>query len=135
MDFLINGHCLCGAVKFEATAAPVSTVNCHCTDCRRITGSVYGTVLYFEGKDVQISGALGSFKHASDRGTQLTKQFCTVCGSQLFALTGLYPTWIGIRAGCIDETANIRPLRNVFVDSKIDSTPLDDALPTIGRMP
>ena len=135
MDTPITGHCLCGAVKFEATAAPISTVNCHCTDCRRITGSVHGTVLYFEGENVRITGALGSFGHVSDRGTKLTKQFCPVCGSQLFALTGLYPTWIGIRAGCINETANIRPQRNVFVDSKIETTPLDDGLPAIGRMP
>jgi hypothetical protein len=135
MDYPIKGHCLCGAVKFEATAGPISTVNCHCTDCRRITGAVYGTVLYFEGDDVQISGALSGFEHTSDRGTRLTKQFCTNCGSQLFALTSAYPTWIGIRAGCIEETADIKPLRNVFVDSKIHSTPLDGALPAIARMP
>ena len=135
MGNVITGHCLCGAVQCQANVAPIATVNCHCTDCRRVTGSVYGTVLYFERSDVTITGALGSFEHKSDRGSALTKQFCAVCGSQVFVMNGAYPTWIGIRAGCIDQTSNIQPQRNVFVESKVETTPMDPSLPAIRRMP
>jgi hypothetical protein len=35
----ITGGCLCGAVRFELTKAPLSAGYCHCTRCQRRTGT------------------------------------------------------------------------------------------------
>jgi hypothetical protein len=96
---------------------------------------VFGTVLYFRRVDVVIKGALGAYTHLSDRGTEISKQFCPTCGSNLFTRPAAWPDLIGIRAGCIDQSAAILPERNVFVDSRLDSTPLDPTLPNFPRMP
>lgn len=32
------GSCLCGQVKFQLTAEPLTFYACHCTDCRRRSG-------------------------------------------------------------------------------------------------
>jgi len=131
----LSGHCLCGAVSFTAHALPISTVNCHCADCRRATGAVYGTVLYFRRSDVSAKGILGSYSHRSDRGTEVVKKFCPTCGSQLFACAAAWPDLIGVRAGCIDQPQAVRPERNVFRASSLDSTPIDPALPEFQGMP
>jgi len=98
------GHCLCKAVSVAAKGAPVSTVNCHCADCRRATGAVFGTVLYFPKDAVRITGTLSGYIHLSDRGTNVTRQFCPTCGSQMFARADAWPNLIGVRAGCLAET-------------------------------
>ncbi len=131
----LTGRCLCGAVSCIATDEPVSTVNCHCTDCRRATGATFGTVLYFPAEVVEIEGALLSYVHKSERGKEVTRQFCANCGSQMFARASAWPELIGIRAGCIEQTDRIVPQRNVFVSSKIASTLLDPNLPQFPRMP
>jgi len=134
-DQRLTGHCLCGKVSFVATGDPVSTVNCHCTDCRRTTGAAYGTVLYFPAGAVAISGVLSVYGHHTDRGTNVARKFCPTCGSQMFSRASAWPDLIGIRAGCIEQTNRIAPQRNVFVSSMIPSTALDPRLPKIPRMP
>jgi len=131
----LTGRCLCGAVSIIATGDPISTVNCHCTDCRRATGAAFATVLYFSSDTVEIFGALSSFVSASDRSTEVTRQFCENCGSQILTRPSAWPELLGIRAGCIDEVVRIVPQRNVFVSSKIPSTSLDPNLPQFARMP
>jgi hypothetical protein len=132
---VLTGQCLCGAITCTATGEPVSTVNCHCSDCRRATGAVFSTVLYFQKERVQIIGVYSGFDHASDRGTNVSRMFCPTCGSQMFARASGWPDLIGIRAGCIKQTERIIPQRNVFVCGKIESTALDPVLPRIDGMP
>jgi hypothetical protein len=35
------GGCICGAVRYELTADPVTLYACHCTDCQRATGTSF----------------------------------------------------------------------------------------------
>jgi hypothetical protein len=39
MERELNGQCLCGAVKFLLRAMPSQIYQCHCSQCRKITGS------------------------------------------------------------------------------------------------
>jgi len=132
---VLTGQCLCGLITCTATGDPASTVNCHCSDCRRATGAVFGTVLYFQKEKVQIIGAFSGYDHVSDRGTIVRRMFCPSCGSQMFARASVWPDLLGIRAGCIRQTERIVPQRNVFVSRKIESTPLNPDLPRIDAMP
>lgn len=34
----ITGGCACGAIRYEVTAEPIVTFNCHCRDCQKTTG-------------------------------------------------------------------------------------------------
>ena len=42
---------------------------------------------------------------------------------------------MSIRAGTLDQTDIIKPVMNVFVDSKVTSTPMHDDLPQASEMP
>jgi hypothetical protein len=42
-----TGACLCGAVRYRATADPIRAGNCHCGMCRRTSGAVFLTPVHF----------------------------------------------------------------------------------------
>src|SRR6202034_265236 len=35
----VKGSCLCGAVKYEVTGEPKRFYHCHCSRCRKVTGT------------------------------------------------------------------------------------------------
>jgi hypothetical protein len=43
-----TAHCCCGALRVEASADPDAVVACHCGECQRRTGSVFGVGAYFK---------------------------------------------------------------------------------------
>ena len=43
--YVFSGNCLCGRVTYKCYVKPKTIFNCHCEDCRRATGSVFGTNL------------------------------------------------------------------------------------------
>ena len=51
MTLNITGHCLCGSVSFECSAEPIFQGSCHCDDCRRSSGSLYGSFFFCSGRN------------------------------------------------------------------------------------
>ena len=84
---------------------------------------------------VQIKGSPKEYKHLADSGNQMTKKFCGNCGAQMFSLGSGRPGIVSIRGGTIDDLEMIQPTINLFVSSKIPSTPLDNSLVTFQKMP
>ena len=41
----LKGSCRCGKVQYTVNADPIFTGICHCTSCRKSTGSAYATVV------------------------------------------------------------------------------------------
>lgn len=40
-----SGGCLCGAIRYECSMEPLATIQCHCRDCQRNSGSGFAIVL------------------------------------------------------------------------------------------
>jgi hypothetical protein len=51
----IAGGCACGAIRYEVTAEPIVTFNCHCRDCQKTTGGAYTPVFYVPAKGFKIT--------------------------------------------------------------------------------
>ena len=79
-----SGGCLCGSVRYKVSSDPSFVLNCHCEDCRRSTGSVYGTNVFVDEDKVQITGEVSLYVHTADSGNEMTKRFCPNCGTLLF---------------------------------------------------
>jgi len=131
----LTGQCLCGDVQFEAEGDIALQANCHCTDCQQISGSPYGTLLFMNQDDVNITGEVKAFNHTVDSGNVLTKEFCPNCGSQMFGKNAARPNSMALRAGSINEKAEIKPQFNVYASSKLDCTLLDESIPAFDKMP
>ena len=70
---MIEGSCLCGAVRWQFAGQPEGATACNCTACRR-----YGVLWAYdyEGEGIRTSGKTQAFV----RGKALEFHFCPVCG-------------------------------------------------------
>jgi len=70
---MIQGSCLCGAVRLRLDALPESATACNCTACRR-----YGVLWAYdyEGAGIHVSGPTTAYV----RGDSLGFHFCPTCG-------------------------------------------------------
>jgi len=130
-----SGGCLCGSVRYKVSSDPSFVLNCHCEDCRRSTGSVYGTNVFVDEDKVEITGEVSLYVHTADSGNEMTKRFCPNCGTLLFGNSSGRQNSVSIRAGTIDQFDLIKPQMNVFVAKKIETTPINDSLPRSEGMP
>ncbi|MBT5266829.1 MAG: GFA family protein [Rhodospirillaceae bacterium] len=132
---VLSGKCLCGEISYETDAEPAVVANCHCTDCRAATGAAYATLMFVPRDKVTIRGETKTFTHASESGSTMTKHFCPTCGSPMFTENTAREGVLGLRGGNVEQTDKVKPMRNVFLSSKIPSTPLDPDLPGDQKMP
>lgn len=130
-----TGGCLCGSVTYVCEVEPPLIMNCHCLDCRKAMGSVHATTMFVPEEKVTINGYPRSYNHGADSGSGMTKLFCENCGSQLFSKNTNRPGTLGIRAGSADDVSVIRPKMNIFAESAVPTTPMDQQLPKHLKMP
>src|SRR5712664_4654680 len=78
-----QGGCLCGAVRYAASSAPVRVTYCHCKFCQRATGSAYLVEPIFQKTHFTIiSGKPATYTQASEgSGRRVTINFCSTCGT------------------------------------------------------
>ena len=132
---IFTGSCLCGSVNYKSNSDPLVIQNCHCDQCRKATGSVYLTNLFIKEENFEITGEVNNYTHLSDAGNNMTKYFCPNCGSQVFGKNSGRPEIITIRAGTVNEKDIIKPIRNLFLKSKVPSTPINSNLEACEGMP
>jgi hypothetical protein len=63
---------------------------CHCSDCRKITGSLYSYNFVVKRADLKIIGSPKELAKIADSGTHIKNYFCADCGVYC---TGLY-NWV-----------------------------------------
>lgn len=89
-----TGGCLCGAVRFTVRGEPYKSGLCHCTDCRRVTGSAF--LAYADWRP-------GQFETTGEVSTYSGRSFCPVCGSRVFSLSDHQ---VEIYLGTLDDAPN-----------------------------
>lgn len=129
------GGCLCGAVRYAASAQPLLQGNCHCRDCQKVSGGPYAPTLFFEEDTVEIAGDVQYFESIGGSGQPIRRGFCPNCGSQLFGRPSIRQGMLGIRAGTLDDPSAYQPQAEIFVahaapwDSMLDCTAKFDTYP------
>jgi len=123
---ILNGSCYCGAVKYAVADRFRYAQNCHCSNCRRVTGSAFKPFAGIErhklsivagGDQVMIYGEeLGNNTH------------CRACGSLLYSVVreGEY---VHVAMGTLIDAPSIRPSAHIFVGSKAPWFTITDDLP------
>ena len=108
----LDGKCMCGAVRFSATARKPSVVACHCNMCRRWSAGPFMSV---SCNDVAFESAetIGRIRSSdwAERG------FCTKCGSNLFYHI-VAANDCQMAAGLFDDQSKLRMSLQLFTDFK-----------------
>lgn len=74
---MIEGRCLCGAVRIRVSDGDFRVGACHCRMCQRWSGGLF---LCFNATDVEVEGPVA--RHASSSFAE--RAFCPTCGSHLW---------------------------------------------------
>lgn len=124
----LTGGCLCGAVRYELTADPQMSLNCHCKNCQRQAGSAFSVIIGVPEGSVEVTGEVKTYVDHGDSGGRVQRQFCPNCGSPLFSLVDSAPGMVWVKAGTLDDTSSLNPAMNIFAKSKQAWLELGDIL-------
>jgi hypothetical protein len=127
----VKGHCQCGAVGFRITAPPEKVYHCHCSMCRRLHGSMFGTYgLIARDALVLERGADSMTRFQSS--APFTRLFCRTCGCQMFVEEKGRADIILFMPGTCDWPSAEPPAPNMdhcYVGSKVPWYRIGDGLP------
>ncbi len=93
----LTGGCLCGDVRLVASGRPYRVGICHCLDCRKHHGAVFGASAIFPEGAVTIEGETREYRG---------RFFCPRCGSSVFARS---EDEIEVHLGCLDAPNQLLP--------------------------
>jgi len=114
----VSGSCLCGEVSYQYVGPIKVFQYCHCTRCRKFTGSAYASNIIIDPVQFQWlsgEGSLGRFEHADAK--HFATSFCKNCGSLLPWLTKSGKAMV-VTAGTLDDDPEVKPVHNIFMADK-----------------
>jgi len=130
-----KGTCVCGAVEFEVRPPYRFFQYCHCSRCRKRSGSLHATNVAVPVDQVTfLRGEEHLKRFELPTAERWNNAFCDVCGSALPAKSRDGRGYV-VPVGGIDGDIGGAPTRNIFVASRASwhvdasSLPSCDAAP------
>jgi hypothetical protein len=122
----LTGKCLCGAVQYAVTDAFRYALNCHCSNCRRATGSAFKPFAGIARDQLAVTQGedrLHLYGNASAHDAR-----CGACGSLLYSVVR-EGAFVHVTLGTLVDDPSIRPSAHIFVGSKAPWHTITDDLP------
>ncbi|MBL8652420.1 MAG: GFA family protein [Sphingopyxis sp.] len=112
---MIEGGCNCGAIRYRAQGAPVVVAQCHCSNCRKQSGSAFSVNLLFKKDVVSHDGDLTVYEDTDTlSGNPVLRKFCGRCGSPIFSETTDGRGMLVVKAGTLDDPAPFAPTVSIW---------------------
>lgn len=110
----ITGSCLCGQVRYRVVRPLKAFHLCHCSRCRKSTGSAYASNLFTAPDGVEwLAGESQVRRFDLPTAERFGRCFCSDCGSGVPYLSRNGKSMI-IPAGSLDGDPGISPQDNIF---------------------
>lgn len=127
MSAKLVGSCQCGRVAFELPDELFYAGFCHCSQCRKATGSSYSVFGGIEKEKVKL---LRGAEHVAryEKSKETAKAFCKMCGTDLFGekpQLGL----VHIPYGILDTEPKQKSQVHLYGDAKASWDVINDGLP------
>lgn len=126
---MLEGSCLCGAVRYQVDAPLKAIHHCHCSRCRKATGTGHASNLFLQPGTLRwLAGEewIRSFKVPEAK--RFTNNFCSTCGSRL-PRQAKDSDIVVIPCGSLDDESPIKPQARIFSGSRAAWSCAGDALP------
>ena len=130
MDKRLNGSCLCGEVRYTVDDEFKYALICHCSQCRRATGSAFKPFGGIERAKLKVTS--GAIKIYGDVMTH--DAHCKVCGSLLYSIVQ-EGTMAHVTYGTLIDPPSLAPQAHIFVGSKAPWDQILDDLPQHAELP
>ena len=100
-DGAIEGRCLCGASRLTVTGPFRAAILCHCSQCRRATGSAFNVAVPVAAAQVTWAARDRVVEYESSPGK--VRAHCAGCGAQLYSRYAENPETLRLRGGILDD--------------------------------
>jgi hypothetical protein len=106
---MLNGSCLCGAIRYTIHAPVTELRACHCLDCQKTSGAGGSVNAMIKTADFTITqGAPRRREVKAASGRTLYRFFCGDCGSPIYSQRQSTPENVTVRAGTLDNPPPMR---------------------------
>jgi hypothetical protein len=123
---ILAGECYCHAVRYEVADQFAYALNCHCSNCRRTTGSAFKPFAGIERDKFRVVSGEDTRMSYGDDTTY--DAHCRRCGSLLYSVVR-DSKWVHVAMGTLLDAPTIRPTAHIFVGSKAPWYEITDGLP------
>lgn len=123
---VVEGGCLCGAIRYRVTARPLVVTHCHCSRCRRSTGAPVVTWAVIPATAFALSRGTPAVHCSSATGR---RAFCPECGTAITFTESARPTEVDVTAGSLDRPELAVPTQHEWITDRVPWLHLDDDLP------
>ncbi|WP_082521556.1 MULTISPECIES: GFA family protein [unclassified Sphingopyxis] len=126
----IRGSCLCGEIRFEISGNIGPVGQCHCSKCRKVSGTDGNAVFYASAAGFRwLAGEDLIERFALPDGEGWASHFCRQCGSPA-PLSGKDGKFFFVPAGLLDDDPGFRGYAaHIFVGSKAPWVCISDSAP------
>jgi hypothetical protein len=100
-----TGHCYCGALRYEISAAPVFNAQCHCRECQYISGGSPNVCLGIPEQAFRYTAGKPKTYRRADLSNPVTREFCPECGTHVLTRTPAAPGLVILKRGTLDDPA------------------------------
>jgi len=125
---MYEGSCLCGAIRVKITGSITDIIHCHCSLCRKSSGTAFATNGFVNTNAFNVSDP-GNKLRLYELKPGKKRHFCSVCASPIYSSNSGNQNKIRVRLGLLDSSISERPISHNFVSSKADWENLDARLP------
>jgi hypothetical protein len=126
------GSCLCGGITYTIDGDLGDFGYCHCTSCRKASGSAHAANAPVERARFHIHDD-GNLLREFESSPGKLRAFCSRCGSPLYAYLASTPDPIRVRLGSLDTPFAKQPRAHTWVSDKASWEPIDDGLPQFDK--
>lgn len=134
-ESVVSGSCLCGTVRYEISGNLGIFQYCHCSRCRKFTGSAHSANLLVRPDQFRwLSGEESIGRYEPPESRHFATVFCRNCGCSMpwHAKSGKA---VVVPAGTLDEHPGIEPMQNIFCASRAAWYREASDLPRYGELP
>ena len=135
MNAPFSGGCICGAIRYECSMAPLAMLNCHCRDCQQSSGAPFASGVVVTVKSLKVTGAPQTYSVRASSGALTTRSFCSNCGSPLFTTGEAMPDFTSIRFSTFDDASGFVPALDIWTASAAPWVCLNEELPHFPQSP
>jgi hypothetical protein len=121
---VLQGSCLCGAARYTVADEFRYALICHCSQCRRATGSAFKPFGGIERQKLKVTQ--GNVRIHGDVMTH--DAHCRICGSLLYSIVQ-EGTMAHVTYGTLLDVPTLAPQAHIFVGSKAPWHEIGDSLP------
>jgi hypothetical protein len=125
-----EGGCLCGAIRYRATADAVALSLCHCRSCRLAAGAPALAWSVFPAADFSfIRGEPARYRSSPE----VVRTFCATCGTTLGWHHDARPATMDVTTATLDRPDDFAPTMEIWTSQRIAWATPNHALPQFPR--